>query len=150
LKNPDTLSLTLKGTQKTGRRAKGTPNKVTADLRMWINEILDKNRKQIAKDIKRLEPQQRVAIFERKEYFELSDLEHLTVSLYKDLTDEELNDRIKDLSGKLGIEPLTIEVIDRREQVIMDHRQNPVFKSNLIVFIISVQRAKRRGAPEPL
>ncbi|GHV56584.1 hypothetical protein FACS1894182_03430 [Bacteroidia bacterium] len=52
-------------------------------------------------------------------YFELPDLENITAHLYKNLTDEELNNRIKELSRKLGIEPLTIEVIDRREQVIM-------------------------------
>jgi hypothetical protein len=50
-------------------------------------------------------------------YFELSDLENLTAYLYKNLTDEELNSRIKELSRKLGIEPLTIEIIDSREQV---------------------------------
>jgi len=54
-----------KGTQKTGGRAKGTPNKVSTDLRTWINELLDGNRRQIAKDIKQLEPQQRVMIFEK-------------------------------------------------------------------------------------
>jgi predicted metal-dependent hydrolase len=49
-------------------------------------------------------------------YFELSDLEHLITNLYKDLLNEELSNWIKDLSLKLGIEPITIEVIDRREQ----------------------------------
>ena len=53
-------------------------------------------------------------------YFELSDLEHLTANLYKDLTDKELNARIKELSRKLGIEPLTIEIIDKLEQVVMN------------------------------
>jgi hypothetical protein len=53
-------------------------------------------------------------------YFEISDWEHLTVNLYRDLPIEELNDKIKELSRKLGIEPLIIEVIDRREQVIMN------------------------------
>lgn len=30
-----------RGTPKTGGREKGTPNKVTADLRTWVNDILD-------------------------------------------------------------------------------------------------------------
>ena len=55
----------IKGTQKTGGRGKGTPNKVTTDLRAWINKLLDNNRKQIADDIKMLEPQQRVMFFEK-------------------------------------------------------------------------------------
>jgi hypothetical protein len=47
-----------------GGRPKGTPNKVTSDLRAWINELLNDNRKQIAKDIQLLEPHQRVMFFE--------------------------------------------------------------------------------------
>lgn len=54
-----------KGRPKTGGRKKGTPNKVTGDLRTWITELLDKNRNQIEKDIKRLEPEKRVLMFEK-------------------------------------------------------------------------------------
>jgi hypothetical protein len=46
-------------------RPKGTPNKVTADLREFVDELLHSNKRQIVKDMKRLEPQQRVAIFEK-------------------------------------------------------------------------------------
>ncbi len=54
-----------KGTTKTGGRKKGTPNKVTTDLRTWINELLEKNRPQIERDIKKLEPEKRVLFFEK-------------------------------------------------------------------------------------
>ena len=54
-----------KGEQKTGGRIKGTPNKVTNDLRTWVNDLLNDNRQQIIKDLKMLEPQQRVMIFEK-------------------------------------------------------------------------------------
>lgn len=46
-------------------RPKGTPNKVTADLRTWINDILNDNRLQIENDLKCLEPYQRIAVFEK-------------------------------------------------------------------------------------
>jgi type III secretory pathway component EscR len=54
-----------KGTKKTGGREKGTPNKVTADLRSWIKELLENNTAQFEKDLKRLEPQQRTLLFEK-------------------------------------------------------------------------------------
>jgi hypothetical protein len=55
----------IKGMPKTGGRKKGTPNKTTVDLKMWINELLDNSRQQIIDDIKQLEPHQRVALFEK-------------------------------------------------------------------------------------
>jgi len=54
-----------KGTAKTGGRAKGTQNKVTTDLKTWIQELLDENRDQIKTDLTKLEPYQRVVLFEK-------------------------------------------------------------------------------------
>ena len=54
-----------KGTPKTGGRDKGTPNKITTDLKTWINDLLNNNREQFETDLKSLEPHQRVAIFEK-------------------------------------------------------------------------------------
>ncbi|MCL2726833.1 MAG: hypothetical protein FWD56_00445 [Bacteroidales bacterium] len=51
-----------KGCKKTGGRVRGTPNKVGADLRAWIAKLLDDNRRVIAKDLKALEPYQRLSI----------------------------------------------------------------------------------------
>jgi hypothetical protein len=91
-----------KGTQKTGGRAKGTPNKVTTDLRTWINELLDSNRRQIAKDIKRLEPQQRVMIFEKLLSYAVPKMQSVETKIdLNRLTDEQLdsviNEIVKDL-----------------------------------------------------
>lgn len=52
-----------KGTPKTGGRAAGTPNKVTADLREWISCIIDDGREQFIKDLKTLDPMDRVRIY---------------------------------------------------------------------------------------
>ena len=51
-------------------------------------------------------------------YFEQDTLNDLIKYIYSDLSDEELNRQITELSSKLGVPPpITIEVIDRREQV---------------------------------
>jgi hypothetical protein len=88
-----------KGTQKTGGRAKGTPNKTTANLREWVNELLNANRNQIAKDIKRLEPQQRVMIFERLLSYAVPKMQSVEAKIdLNNLTDEQLNQIINELT----------------------------------------------------
>jgi len=46
------------------RRPKGSPNKVTTDLREWIKEVLDSNREQFVRDLQDIEPHQRFALLE--------------------------------------------------------------------------------------
>jgi hypothetical protein len=54
-----------KGTRKTGGRTKGTPNKITSELRTWIVDVLNNNRATFETDLQRLDPPQRVLIFEK-------------------------------------------------------------------------------------
>lgn len=46
-------------------RPKGTPNKITSDLRGWISKLLTDNQAQIKRDFKTLEPKDRVTLYER-------------------------------------------------------------------------------------
>ena len=46
-------------------RPKGTPNKITADLRMKINAIVEKQIDSIEQDLLSLEPMQRLQIVEK-------------------------------------------------------------------------------------
>jgi hypothetical protein len=91
-----------KGTEKTGGREKGTPNKITTDLRTWINELLDSNRRQIAKDIKQLEPQQRVMIFEKLLSYAVPKMQSVEAKIdLNRLTDEQLDTIIVELSRNI-------------------------------------------------
>ena len=54
-----------KGTPKTGGRSAGTPNRVTGTLKEFVADLIDQNREQIEKDLKRLEPKDRLTILER-------------------------------------------------------------------------------------
>ena len=46
-------------------RPKGTPNKITADLRLKINAIVEKQIESIESDLQSLEPMQRLQIVEK-------------------------------------------------------------------------------------
>ena len=46
-------------------RGKGTPNKVTTELRQWVSEWIDDNREQFKLDMMTVEPEKRLAMFEK-------------------------------------------------------------------------------------
>jgi hypothetical protein len=46
-------------------RPKGKPNKITQDTRAWLSSVIDKNRRQMERDLKALEPKERLQILER-------------------------------------------------------------------------------------
>ena len=46
-------------------RPKGTPNKITGSVRQWLAEVINKNRRQIIKDLKTLEPRERLTMLEK-------------------------------------------------------------------------------------
>ena len=54
-----------KGTPKTGGRKRGTPNKVTGTLKEFVANLIDKNRGQMERDLRSLNPKDRLFILER-------------------------------------------------------------------------------------
>ena len=50
------------GRGRLGGRAKGTPNKTTSTVKEWLTGLVDSNRKQIEKDLKAMEPADRVKL----------------------------------------------------------------------------------------
>lgn len=54
-----------KGISKTGGRSKGTPNKVTSEMKHWIQQLIDDNREQLEGDLMQLEPRERWQVIER-------------------------------------------------------------------------------------
>lgn len=50
------------GRGRLGGRSKGTPNKVSSDLKNWLGGLIDDNKRQFEKDLKELLPEQRVKI----------------------------------------------------------------------------------------
>ena len=46
-------------------RPHGKPNKVTAELREWVQKLIDDNRKQLETDLKKLDPKDRWQVIEK-------------------------------------------------------------------------------------
>ncbi len=79
-------------------KPKGTVNKTTTDLRQWINNFIEVQREQIQKDWEKLEPKDRVVLFEKLLKYLLPTLQatNLTTDFEK-LTDEQLQNIIDEL-----------------------------------------------------
>lgn len=70
-------------------RPKGSPNKVTTDLREWINDILHKNRKQILKDLKDADVKTRLFFYEKLLQYVLPKQQAITGDIKADLRAKE-------------------------------------------------------------
>lgn len=80
-----------KGTPKTGGRVKGTPNKVTGTLKSWITDLINCNRSQMEKDLKDLDPKDRLMFLEKMMQYVIPKQAAQQVKLdFDNLTDEQL------------------------------------------------------------
>lgn len=86
-------------------RPKGTPNKITTDMRGWLTAVIDKNRKQMEKDLKRLEPKDRLQILEKLMQYVIPKQQAVSADIdFGRLTDEQLDAVIDQLTKDIGDE----------------------------------------------
>lgn len=78
-------------------RKKGTPNKVTNDLRQWVTTFIERNTGQIEKDWAKLKPQERIVLFEKLLKYCLPSLQSMQVETdLNQLSDEQLKTLINE------------------------------------------------------
>lgn len=65
-------------------RPKGSPNKITAELREFVCDILSENRELIRQDLQVVEPQQRLAFYEKLLQYALPKCANTTIHLNDD------------------------------------------------------------------
>jgi len=91
-----------KGTIKTGGRKKGTPNKVTGNVKDWLYQLVDKNRLQVEKDLKALEPKERLQILEKVLQYTTPKMQSIQTKIdFNQLSDEQLNAVINEITKEL-------------------------------------------------
>lgn len=89
-----------KGTEKTGGRVAGTPNKVTGTVKEWITGLIDKNRAQVEKDLKMLEPKERLQVLEKLMQYVVPKQAAVSAKVdFDSLTDAQLDEFINRLTG---------------------------------------------------
>lgn len=92
-----------KGLGKTGGRKKGTPNKVTGDMREFVQSLLDENRRQIKTDLKSVEPHQRLSFYEKLLGYVLPKPQSIDARIdFNSFTDGQIDEIIATLDSKLN------------------------------------------------
>lgn len=83
-------------------RPKGVPNKVTTELKTWVQKLIDNNRSQLENDLKQLEPKERWAVIERLMSYTLPKMSSVEAKVEFDkLTDEQLNTVINEITKNI-------------------------------------------------
>ena len=81
-------------------RPKGTPNKLTGTAKEWLSELINENRTQIEKDLKALEPKERLQVLEKLMQYVIPKQAAVSAKVdFDSLTDEQLDEIINRLTG---------------------------------------------------
>lgn len=84
-------------------RPKGKPNKITADMREWLKSVIEKNRKQIERDLKSVEPKERLQILERLMQYVIPKQQAVKPEIdFSTMTDKQLDYIIAQLAADLA------------------------------------------------
>lgn len=102
------------GKGRIGGRCKGTPNKVTTDLKTWIADILDNGRGNFEKKLEKLPPMEYVRVFTSLLNYVLPKQQAESI---KENTQEEYNNLIKliDEAPDKFVDRITEKIINIKE-----------------------------------
>ena len=83
-------------------RPAGKPNRITSDVKNWLAGLIDKNRKQMERDLKLLEPKERLLILEKLMTYVVPKQQAVQAQIdLNTLSDEQLNILINELTKDL-------------------------------------------------
>lgn len=89
-----------KGTPKTGGRKKGTPNKTTKAVKTFLTDLIASNKNQIKKDLKTVEPKDRLLILEKFMQYVVPKQQAIKTDVSL-LSDDELSDVASNILDKI-------------------------------------------------
>jgi len=90
------------GKGRLGGRQKGTPNKVTSTVKDWLAQLIDNNRKQVERDLKELEPIERLRIIEKLMGYVVPKQQAVSAIVdYDNLTEEQINTIVAEVTKGL-------------------------------------------------
>ena len=90
------------GRGRLGGRVAGTPNKVSGTLKEWLTLLIEKNRKQIEKDLKSLSPKDRLQVIEKLMQYVIPKQAAQQVKLdFDSMTDEQLQRLVEEMTKEV-------------------------------------------------
>lgn len=101
----------IKGSPKTGGRKKGTKNKVTTELKTWIEEIINDQRDKFIENLKSLSPNDHVAAIVKLLSFSVPKLQAVSIKEQKEAEYNELRRLLEELPEK-AINEITNKVLE--------------------------------------
>lgn len=83
-------------------RPKGSPNKTTTEVRQWLSRLIEKNRRQIERDLKALEPKDRLIILEKFMSYTVPKMQSIQAQIeLNNLTDEQLDNLVFEITQNI-------------------------------------------------
>ena len=96
-----------KGTPKTGGRQPGSQNKVTRELKQWLQKVVDDNKEQFTQDLKAVEPEKRLAVVERLISYLIAKPVNMDIQIeYREL------ERLLEKTPEKYVEQMTAKLIE--------------------------------------
>ncbi len=73
-------------------RPKGRQNNVTIEMKEWVKELIDDNREQLGRDLKKLNPNERWRVIEKLMSYVMPKMQSVETKIdLNNLTDDQLN-----------------------------------------------------------
>lgn len=83
-------------------RPKGSPNKTTTEVRQWLSRLIEKNRRQIERDLKAIEPKDRLLILEKFMSYTVPKMQSIQAQVdFNNLTDEQLDNLVLEITQNI-------------------------------------------------
>jgi len=80
------------GKGRMGGRAAGQTNRVTSEMRIWLQGLIDQNREALEADLKALEPMQKWTVIDRLMNYCIPKMSSIDAGIsFNDLTEEQLD-----------------------------------------------------------
>lgn len=91
--------------KKTGGRQPGAPNKVTASMKDWIQQLIDGNRNQLEADLKALDPKERWQVIEKLMTYTIPKMQSVDAKVdLNNLSDNQLDHIINEITKSINDE----------------------------------------------
>lgn len=85
-------------------RPKGTPNRVSGEMKVWIQKLIDGNRKQLEKDLKQLDPAERWRVVEKLMSYVVPKMQSVEAKInFDNLTDEQLDTIVAEMTKDIEL-----------------------------------------------